>query len=181
MFHRFRVARGVAALVLVVVAIVIVGTWAREPVQAVAEWFVGRYGLLGVGILVWCIDSFFIHDEPALLMGWIGGLGFFQVWATASVASILAGLTGWALGGLLGPWPPVAALLDRTQVRGLFERYGGRAVAMGAIGPVPYSLTTWAAGAAQVPAREVLLGCLFRVPKLGFLLSVIAFGWSATG
>lgn len=178
---RLPIRRFALALVVLALLIAVVGTWAREPVEAAAAWFVGRYGLFGVAVLVWAIDCFFIHDEPALLVGWTGGLGFFPVWGAASVASILAGLTGWTLGRLVGPWPPVAALLDRTHVRQLFERHGGRAVAIAAMGPVPYSLTTWAAGAARVPVHELLFGTLFRVPKLGFLLGLIAVGWSATG
>jgi membrane protein YqaA with SNARE-associated domain len=169
------------ALVLLALLIGAVGTWAREPVEAVAAWFVGRFGLYGVAALVFLIDGFFVHDEPALLVGWTGGLGFLPVWGAASCASILAGLTGWTLGRLVGPLPPVAALLDRTQVRHLFERHGGRAVAIAAISPVPYSLATWAAGAARVPAHELLFGTLFRIPKLGLLLALIAAGWSATG
>lgn len=134
--------------------------------------------MAGVGFMVWVIDAFFIQNEPALFVGYTGGLGFVPVWLTASAASVLAGATGWSMGRWVGPRGPMLWLIERTGVRSLLAEYGGRAIAVAAVGPFPYAPTTWAAGAAGVPFVEVVIGCLFRVPKIAFLLGVIALGWN---
>jgi membrane protein YqaA with SNARE-associated domain len=99
------------------------------------------------------------------------------VFVTASAASVLAGPVGWLLGSLLGRFDLVQRMFVRYRISAFLERYGFWAVAVAALTPFPFSLATWASGAARVPLRTVLLGSLFRIPKVLFYFSIIVFGW----
>ena len=54
------------------------------------------------------------------------------------------------------------------------KRYGVRAVAVAALTPFPFAIATWGAGASNVGLKPVLLGSLFRFPKVFIYLSGIA-------
>ena len=94
------------------------------------------------------------------------------------VEAVAACIVGWTFGGLLGRFEIVQRVFVRYRVAEVFERWGGAAVAVAALTPVPYAVTTWAAGAARVPFVPLFLGCLVRFVKVLIYLSLIVAGWS---
>ena len=164
-------------LVVMLVGIATIAILAREPLEVAAGGFVDAFGLLGVFVGVLLTDTFVLTHEPILFVAYAGGLGFWPVFAVASSASVLSGLVGWTLGGLLGRTSPVQRMFDRYKIRTFMEAYGFWAVAVAALTPFPFSVATWASGAAQVPLKTVALGSLFRIPKVMFYFLVIVFGW----
>ncbi|MCB9679211.1 MAG: VTT domain-containing protein [Alphaproteobacteria bacterium] len=153
----------------------------REPLEHVAAWFVGYAGLPGVAVLVMVVDALPLTHEPILFLAWSGGLGFWPVWAAATVGSIASGGIGWAGGRVLGRWPFLVRLFETYHVRTFLERYGVWAVAIAAFTPFPFALATWCSGACGLPLRPVLLGSLFRAPKVLLYLAIIVYGWSLPG
>lgn len=170
-----RLAVGLAAICG---AVVVLAVTLQEPLQAVSEAFVAAFGLGGVFVAVILTDTFALTHEPVLFAAHAGGLGFWPIFFTASVASVLAGILGWTLGGLLGRVPRVQALFARYRIDDFLQRYGGWAIAVAALTPFPFSVATWASGAARLPFRVVLFGSLFRVPKVMFYFLLIVGSWS---
>lgn len=158
---------GVAALAVVL----------NEPLTAFSEVFVTHFGLAGVFVGVIITDAFVGTNEPLMLFAYAGGLGFMPIFVTASTASVLAGLLGWVLGGLLGRFAYVQNLFVRYKINPFMQRYGFWAVTVAALTPFPFSVATWASGAARVSFWVVFAGSLFRIPKTLFYLGVIVFGW----
>jgi membrane protein YqaA with SNARE-associated domain len=149
-----------------------------EPqIRAWSTLFVAEFGLVGVFFAVIATDSLAATHEPVLLVAYAGGLGFMPVFLTASAASVIAGPVGWGLGTLLGRAPLVERVFRRYRIDDFMTRYGFWAVAVAALTPFPFSLATWASGAAGLQLRVVALGSLFRVPKVLFYFSLIVFGW----
>ena len=67
---------------------------------------------------------------------------------------------------------------DRARYIATFmRRYGFWAIAVAAITPFPFSAATWASGAAGISPRIVLLGSLFRAPKVLFYFVLIVLSW----
>lgn len=150
---------------------------ARRPLEAFASWFVDTFGLVGLGLFVLVVDTLPLTHEPVLFLGLSGGLGFWPVWAAGTLGSIGAGVVGWSMGRLIGRRPWLERLFERYRITAFLRRYGAWAVAVAALTPFPYALTTWASGAANVPLRMVVLGSLMRGPKVLIYLSLIAAGW----
>lgn len=166
-----------SALFTLVVVFAALAWIARAPLEAFAAWFVGTFGLIGLGVFVLVVDSLPLTHEPVLFLGLSGGLGFWPVWAAGTLGSIGAGVSGWAMGRTLGRHPYLQHLFAKYRITSFLQRYGAWAVAVAALTPFPYALTTWASGAAGVPLFQVVLGSLMRGPKVLLYLSLMAAGW----
>lgn len=166
-----------SALFTLVVVFAALAWIARGPLEAFAGWFVGTFGLIGLALFVLVVDSLPLTHEPVLFLGLSGGLGFWPVWAAGTIGSIGAGVVGWLGGRFLGRHPALQRIFERYRITAFLHRYGAWAVAVAALTPFPYALTTWASGAAHVPLSQVLLGSLMRGPKVLLYLSLMAAGW----
>ena len=159
---------------------ILLGLAVREPITTSAAWFVGRFDLAGVFVGVLIIDALpFLVDEPVLLLGYSGGLGFWRVGAVGAAASVLAGPVGWFIGKAVGRSPGAQTLFGKYKVDAFMQKHGAKAVAVAAITPFPFALTTWCSGATGVPIGRVLLGSLLRIPKIFLYLWLILLGWNA--
>lgn len=162
---------------VLVVVVGLAGFFLRVPLTVLSESFVDAYGLAGVFGGVMITDTFALTHEPLLFAAYVGGLAFWPVFAAASTASVLAGPTGWAMGHLLGRTAVVQRLFTRYRISPFMHRYGVWAIALAALTPFPYSVATWASGAAGLSLKTVVIGSLFRVPKVLFYFGLIVFGW----
>ena len=80
--------------------------------------------------------------------------------------SAVAGCCGWWLGAWLGRYPSIRRGLDRFGGNErVVQRYGAWGVALGALTPIPFSITCWIAGMMNVPIRRVAPVTLLRVPR----------------
>lgn len=166
---------GLAALVA---GVGVLGWLLREPLTAFANAFTAQFGLAGVFVGTLMTDTMLLTHEPLLWAGYAGGLGFWPVYWTTTVASVLAGPLGWMYGRVMGRSQWVQNLFEKNHLHAFLHKYGFWAVAIAALTPFPYSLATWASGAARIPLSTVLLGSLFRVPKVMFYFLLIVFGWT---
>ena len=156
------------------------GRFLQEPIRAVGEVFVGTFGLGGIFVGQVALDSLpFTVSEPLLLAGYDGGLGFWALTTVAGLGSFCAGIVGWGLGKLLGTWSITRQLFARYRVDAFMARYGAAFVAVGAITPFPYSITTYAAGATGMPLWQLCLSSLLRFPKTWGYMGLVV--WSYYG
>ena len=69
-------------------------------------------------------------------------------------------------------------MFERYKIGPFMREYGAYAVAVAAIVPFPYAITTWGAGMSNMKLRDVMLGAIFRYPKVLFYLTLIVLGWN---
>jgi len=92
-------------------------------------------------------------------------------------ASVAGGVMAWACGRYLeNKFKPAALEKFVTENHAVINRYGAWIVALGALTPVPYSLSCWAAGALKMDFSKFLPMVLLRVPR--FLAYFYFFGLS---
>lgn len=86
--------------------------------------------------------------------------------AVLGAASVLGGVLAWVCGRSLEN-KLRSARLDKfiSQNHALINKYGVWIVALGALTPVPYSLTCWAAGALKMDFPKFFLMVLLRIPR----------------
>ena len=172
-----RLAVGLIGLLCVVGAL---SYWFKDPLTDGSRVFVEQFGLAGVFGGVLFTDTFLLTHEPVLFAAHAGGLGFWPIFLTASAASICAGGLGWMLGSLFGRAAPIQHLFKRYRITEFLSRYGVWAIAVAALTPFPFSAATWASGAASVSFKTVMLGSLFRIPKVLFYFGLIILGWGVS-
>lgn len=155
------------------------GSVLEAPIQALSASFVDAFGVLGVFVGVLILDAIpGTFHEPLLILAYDGGIRYGTIVLVAGTASVLAGVVGWVCGRLLGKLPFLDRILTTYRITPFMRKYGGRAIAIAALTPFPYAITTWGAGAADVPLSSLLVGALFRYLKVALYLAIIVYGWS---
>jgi hypothetical protein len=170
-----KAAVGVLLLVVVLAAL---GAWAREPVEAFSRAVVDRLGLGGVFLAVMLLDPVpVVGFQPFVLLGATGGLPLLPLFGLAWAGAALGTVGAWTLGGRFGAHPRARDLLARARIEALLLEHGATALCVAAVGPLPYGLATFGAGAVGVPLRTALLGALARGLKIGLSVAAVAVGW----
>jgi len=168
-------------LVVLFVLVAVLGMLLAEPIERASAVFLEHFGRAGLFATVFVMDAIpFTTHEPVLFLAYTGGVTFWQVFGLAGTASVLSGGLGWVVGRVLGRWQWLGAAFERHRIGPFLRKYGIVAIAVAALLPVPYAIVTWGAGTVGVRIGHVLLGALFRYPKVLFYLTIMALGWNAT-
>jgi membrane protein YqaA with SNARE-associated domain len=155
---------------LFVVVVVIGAVFERELMQ-VAEWTERSVGVAGLGAVVFLTDTFTLPFPPDLALLVVANsarrVDWYWIVPLLGCMSVLGGCLGWCIGTRLSRLSWVSRLNAALQQRqsALFARYGALTVAIGALTPVPFSVTCWAAGALGMPFRTFIAPCLLRIPR----------------
>lgn len=179
-YVRRSLVRAAVVLLLLVGGLAVVGqVWEQELLAAV-RWILDTVGLPGLCGVLFVSDSFITPFPPDALLVVVSKSGLRDQWPLIvllfGVVSVVAGNVGWWLGGRLGSTRAPRAYLRRfgRMPHALVERYGRRAVAIGALTPVPFSVTCWAAGMLDMPWRRFWPVTLLRIPRF-FLYYLLIF------
>jgi membrane protein YqaA with SNARE-associated domain len=177
---RRMILRMFAGLAAVVVAVALLGVVLREPIRAMSEWFVARWGLYGLfaGTLITDVSPVPIVNEPLLLFAHAAGVDFWRIWLAGSFASMGAGIVGYWLGRSIGGSPLVDRWIRRSGLELLMKKRGAALVLLAAVTPIPFAAAAWTAGACKVPFFPVAGACGGRFLKVAAMLAMIAVGWS---
>jgi membrane protein YqaA with SNARE-associated domain len=154
-----------------------------KEIETICHRVFALFGLGGLWAFVFVNDAIVspIPPDLALIVFYKSEFKYqWYIWVTLfGLGSSVAGVVGWWLGGLLGKTKLPAYVFGAKLEQGkqLMRRYGAWSVAIGALTPVPFSLTTWTAGILNVPLRSLLIPCLLRVPRfiVYYWIAVAAF------
>jgi len=119
-------------------------------------------------------------DEPVIFLAISSGrMDPMTILLTSAAASTLAGPIGYGLGALVGRLTSLEDWLTRrhTELADLLHRRGAVAVAICAILPFPFAVSTWTAGMMQVGFLPVCAASLLRIPKTAFYFWLMYQGW----
>lgn len=170
-------AIGLLAIVLIISAL---GLWFHAPLVAAGRWFVDNLGGPGIAIGFAIPDGLTvpIPNDAFLALGRTGAMPTAYIVAWALLGSLCGGSVGWLIGRRLRRVPRFnrfmsgrGAAIDRA-----LRRHGLKVVAVAAITPLPYSLSAWAAGSAQIGYLPFLAVSLLRVVRIVGVLYLIDLG-----
>jgi membrane protein YqaA with SNARE-associated domain len=146
------------------------GAYFESHVVTASTWFTDRFGVVGILAAICVSDTIISPLPPDALLIVIAKGKLAGSWAwlvpVGGFASGLGGFVGSFIGKALGVrWlgPRTRQLLD--EHRPVIERYGVWAVVLGALTPVPFSVTCWLARMAGLRPARILVACLLRVPR----------------
>lgn len=142
--------------------------WLRRLYAWVLSWAESPWGPVALFLLAFVESSFFpIPPDPLLMALCLGAVT--RSWAfalTCTVASVLGGLLGYAIGmtafDLVGlPILEFYGKVDDFETyRAIFRDQGDLAVFVAALTPVPYKLVTITAGAADMSIPGFVLASI---------------------
>lgn len=168
---RSHVRAAVLSILAIAVFFLMGGIFFEKEIHSFGQYVFSVMGLPGLSLLIFLGDSVVtpIPPDVALIIIKQADLGeqAYRAVTILGVVSVFAGFTGWSLGLLLRrtrlPRWIFGPKLDKAEI--MMKRYGPIAVSVGALTPIPYSITTWTAGMFGLRFRRIILPTLLRIPR----------------
>lgn len=163
------------AIVLFVLLAILgaLGTWYDDELRRAATSVFDTLGVGGLALVVFAADSITSPIPPDLALIVIANSTLRNHWWPAvlflGVVSTCAGCLGWWIGGHLGQTRFAKLVLQRSlrpSHRALISRYGRVGVIIGALTPVPFSITCWLAGMVGMKFSHFLPASALRIPRV---------------
>ncbi len=149
----------------------------NDQIEAFGKWFVQNLGTWGFFAFAYITDALIVPGSIDLTFPFLAQEGLNAVWILSmmSLASILGGCTGWAIGHFFDKIKFVHRMVEYYRAKGetLIKKYGFWAVVIAAVSPVPYSTVSWIAGLMKVPFPTYILASLFRIPRIFVMYFII--------
>ena len=175
------VVRFVLGLLIILLVVGSLAHWARPQCEGIARGFVDAYGLWGMALGTFLADGFHFPIPPQfyMLLSIASGTPAIQCIATIAVASVAAGVVGYASARFVSRSAWVAARTERSRrlLTRAVKRFGLRAAVLASLLPIPYSVLCYLSGLNRMPRAFLILLCLCRVPKLGLFYLLVLWGW----
>jgi membrane protein YqaA with SNARE-associated domain len=160
---------GLTAFILLMA---LLGYLFEEELTRITTWIVDKIGFAGMAAILSVTDTLVTPFPPDILLVIIANSPLSQNWpvyvGTLGVVSVCAGMTGYGIGRWPGHFRWSQRLFGKfkDEHHDFILKYGFWAVAIGAITPLPYSVTCWTSGVLGVRWTVVLAAsALFRIPR----------------
>ena len=164
--------KALIGLIFFVILMGALGYWFEPQLVLITTWIVDQVGFVGMAMLLWVTDSLVTPFPPDILLIIIANSPLAEDWlfyvTILGVISVGAGMTGYGIGRWLRHFLWVQKLFSQLnqEHQDFIQKYGFWAIVIGAITPLPYSLTCWTAGALGLRWTIVLTASiLFRIPR----------------
>ena len=169
-YLRRLTMRTVVSILVLGVLVGLGGAYLEAHLVTVSEWVTERLGVAGLLMGVALADTIISPLPPDLFLVVIAKGRLAESWAwivpLVGLASACGGFAGSFIGRALGArWLGPRAQRLLREHRPVVHRYGGWALAMGAVTPIPFSVTCWIAGMANMKPKLIGAVCALRIPR----------------
>lgn len=178
---RVYLKRTLLSLSFLVTLVAVLIFFYGDEFNLLTHWVLNKIGLPGIVLLIFVTDFIVSPFPPDSVLLLLSQSELRQDWywivPMIGAVSTLAGITGYAGGRILGNGAWGVTLFGKLrQTRGpLIQRYGFWAVTLGALTPLPFSITCWSAGLLKVPFKKVWPATVLRIPRyVGYYLIISA-------
>ncbi len=173
--------RTVISISILLVLVYFSKQYLHTELEAIGKLFIEKFGLVGLFIDVYLVDTLIVPVTPDLFLGLLILDGRHQAIGLLliSIASVLGGLSGYWIANKLSSWRIVHKLVKNYQEKGeaLFQRFGVWAVVIAGLSPVPFSTVCWLAGMFHMDRHKFFLATLTRIPRMIIWYFLIAKVW----
>lgn len=179
---RKHIIRGTIFLFILIGFIFLLALSLEPQLREVAEWLRTNFGIWGLGAIVFFADLIISPIPPDVVLFIISKSSLHQSWFILvpffGVISTVAGVCGWLIGQRLQHISFVKRFIQYfgDEHRASIQRFGFWMVVLGAVTPLPFSVTCWLAGIFKLPFKTFIVACLCRIPR--FLLYYWAIFYS---
>ncbi len=176
---RSHFRQTLAALFLLFLLVGTVSYFFEDQIKGAAEFIFERFGILGMTLFIGVNDLIVSPIPPDLALVVLSHSpesARWYLWVFVfGLASSAAGMGGWLLGRKLRGTRLPQWIFGKKLEAGeeLMKKFGLISVALGALTPLPYSLTTWTAGLLNTPFRYVAIASLLRIPRFALYYLIL--------
>lgn len=180
MNRRFAL-RTIAGILLWLGFVALLGSLFREELETWGTWFTGRFGVVGMAAGTFLAEAvqFPVPPQFYMLASVTGGFSSGVSFAAIALGSLAGGAAAMLGARRLMGWHAFRSRLEAGESR--FDewlgRYGKKAIWIGSVSPLPFSMMCIIAGIYRVPRSWALLLFALRVPRLMVFFLAIRAGW----
>ena len=163
--------KGALVLFGFAVAVLVLAFYFEEPINNFAQGLVEKFGVYGLVAMVFFTDTLVSPIPPDATLFFIGRSALHAQWYTLvpllGAVSTVAGVVGWWIGRRLKNIRYFRRIVDYVggEYKGAAKKFGFWVVVIGALTPVPFSLTCWFAGMFKMPLKTFVVAASFRIPR----------------
>lgn len=169
---RKNLIKAIIALAVFIFVIGGLSVWLEQEIILITNAVVDRIGFFGLCLILLITDTLVTPFPPDVLLLVIANSPLAEHWPfyvlILGCVSVCAGMIGWKIGQKLGGTGLAKRLFGDVQPehREFIQKYGFWAIVLGAITPLPFSVTCWIAGILKIRWQVVLAAAvLFRIPR----------------
>ena len=169
---RKNLINALVGLLLFVVVMGLLGVLFEAELTRTTTWIVDKIGFVGMAGVLAVTDTLVTPFPPDILLVIIANSPLAENWpfyvGVLGAVSVCAGMTGYGIGRWLGHFAWTRRLFGqfKEEHHEFIRKYGFWAVVIGAVTPLPYSVTCWTAGVLGVRWTVVFAAsALFRIPR----------------
>lgn len=170
LFRKHLVRAAISVCILA--GVIFFAVLSLEPqIRQGSEWLTQNFGVWGMAVFVYISDLIISPIPPDAALFAISKSEMHKDWLVIvpllGLVSCFAGMSGWLLCKKLQHIKIIERYLlyFTSEHEKSLKRYGFWMVVIGALTPIPFSLTCWIAGVINLPFRPVFIACLLRVPR----------------
>lgn len=175
-------ARGLLALLGLLALSLLLGVYFESHIQQFSEYFVGQHHPVYLVLFIFLNDLIISPLPPDIFLLLIAKAKNYPnrelVVLSMGVASTLAGIAAWYLSSkvLKADWLGKKFNKYLAENEAQMKKFGKWMIALGALTPVPYSMTCWAAGVIKMGFKDMALMATLRI--LRFMMYYYLLIWS---
>lgn len=180
-YRRRHLLLAGALLLAMFIGAGLLGRFFQTEVATYTQLIADVFGFWGLAGLLFVSDSLLSPLPPDVILLIIAKSGLREQWpilvTILGLISTFAGSAGWMMGRFLisTSWAP-RFLTDFSQRQaGFVTKFGKWAVILGALTPLPFSVTCWAAGFLKMPYRPFALAASTRFFRIVFYYLAIHY------
>lgn len=170
-----NIARGLYSLLALLALSLVLGVYFETQIQQFSEYFVNEYHPFYLMVFVFFNDLIISPIPPDIFLLLLAKASSYPnrelIVFGMGVASSLGGIAGWFLAGrvIKADWLGKRFLKYMAENEEQMKKFSKWMVALGALTPLPYSMTCWAAGIIKMNFKDFCLMASLRIVRfLGY-------------
>jgi membrane protein YqaA with SNARE-associated domain len=179
--HLRKILIGTIISLVIVISIAgFLGFLYSDSITEITELIAKKTGFLGLALIILIADSLIPAFPTDIILLIIAKSSLNNEWGIyiliIGITSIIAGVFGWNIGQWIRNKTSFNFMSKHKSNSNLLQKYGALGVAIGALTPIPFSITCWTAGFLKMPFKDFLLASFFRIPR--YFIYFIAINYS---
>lgn len=167
-----QLQQGLGALLIIFILASSLSFFFEEEIQLLTRSAVTTLGFSGLAFLAIFSDTVISPISPDLILFIIAKSHLAADWpvylSIICICSLLGGHIGFFLGRLIQKkaWAPNIIMKFVIRKKQSIESFGTLTVILGALTPLPFSITCWSAGFLQLSYNKFIFAIAFRIPRI---------------
>lgn len=168
---RKHLIRAAGVLLIFILFIFALAFAFEDSINSFAQGLNEQFGFWGLMLVVFVADLIISPLPPDVALFFLGRSPLHEQWQfyvpLLGIASTCAGIVGWWVGQKLKRiafFKKIIKYYGQEYIKDA-KRFGFWVVVIGALTPVPFSLTCWFAGIFRMPFKTFLKAVVIRIPR----------------